>query len=246
MIFGPGAVPGFGVLPVLRRLSVLGGVALLVSGCSTVGPAGDATFAPLPGISEVRPPEDYRIGPLDELKVTVFQEPDLSLEALTVDASGNILLPLVGQMRASGNTSTELSSQIAERLAVSYLVDPQVSVIVTRSTSQRVTVEGQVKKPGVFDLPGQTSLLQAVAMAEGPTDVARLSQVLVFRQIGEQRYAARFDLDDIREGKAPDPEILGNDVVVLNFSGFKGAYRDVLKLLPAMAGVFVAISNRRR
>src|SRR3546814_3916383 len=79
---------------------------------------------------------------------------DLSLEEVPVDASGNILFPLIGQVSVSGKTSTELSNAIAERLGERYLVDPQVSTIVSTSASQNVTVEGAVNKPGVFPLQG--------------------------------------------------------------------------------------------
>src|SRR3546814_5911312 len=92
-----------------------------------------------------------------------------ALPILPVDASGNILFPLSGQVSVSGKTSTELSNAIAERLGERYLVDPQVSTIVSTSASQNVTVEGAVNKPGVFPLQGPTTLLQAMALSEGPT-----------------------------------------------------------------------------
>src|SRR3546814_6395808 len=93
------------------------------------------------------------------------------------DASGNILFPLIGQVSFPGKTSTELSNAIAQRLGERYLVDPQVSTIVSTSASQNVTVEGAVKKPGVFPLQGPTTLLQAMAFSEGPTQTAKLGEI---------------------------------------------------------------------
>ena len=185
---------------------------------------------------------DYRVGPLDRLTLNVFQEPDLSLKQVQVDASGNLLLPLVGQLRVAGKTTAEVSAEIADRLR-RFLVDPQVSVIVDSSTSQKVTVEGEVREPGVFELQGRTTLLQAMAMAKGPTNVSRLNEVIVFRNIGEQRYAAVFDLKEIRRGEADDPQILGNDVVVVGRSTAKSIFRDTLTVLPAITNIFFAINR---
>lgn len=218
--------------------SALGGCA---SGSSAV--AGNAAYDIIPAANDDARPLDYRIGPLDVLRVTVFQEPDLSLDGVPVDASGNILYPLIGNVAASGKTSSELSFDIAQRLEERFLVDPQVSIIVKESATQNVTVEGQVTKPGVFPITGSTTLLQAMAYAEGPTRIARLNDVTVFRRKGGQMFAASFDLQAIRGNMAPNPQILGGDIVVVGFSATKSAYRDALQLMPALAGVFVALTQ---
>src|SRR3546814_3355675 len=87
--------------------------------------------------------------------------------------------------------------------------------MVSTSASQNVTVAGAVKKPGVFPLPGPTTLLQAMAFSEGPTQTAKLGEIIVFRRKGDGFYAAQFDLDDIRVGRAPNPEILRGDILVV-------------------------------
>ena len=177
-----------------------------LNGCSTTNlPKGQAAYDIVPAPSSVARAEEYRIGPLDVLKITVFQEEDLSLEEVPVDASGNILFPLIGRVDVTGKTSTELADDIAERLGTRYLVDPQVTVIVSRSASQKVTVEGAVTKPGVFEIEGPTTLLQAMALAEGPKQTARLSEVIVFRTKADGVYAAQFNLEDIRKGRQPNP-----------------------------------------
>ncbi|WP_170935381.1 polysaccharide biosynthesis/export family protein [Sphingopyxis indica] len=204
---------------------------------------GQEAYDIVPAPSEKTAPAEYRIGPLDVLKITVFQEPDLSLEEVPVDASGNILFPLIGQVAVAGKTSTELSSSIAERLGERYLVDPQVSTIVSTSASQNVTVEGAVQKPGVFPLQGPTTLLQAMAMAEGPTQTAKLGEIIVFRRKEDGVYAAQFNLDDIRKGRAANPEILGSDIVVVGNSFAKQLFRDFVALSPVLATVFVRLDG---
>ncbi|WP_171005187.1 polysaccharide biosynthesis/export family protein [Sphingopyxis sp. 2PD] len=187
--------------------------------------------------------DEYRIGPLDELAITVFQEEDLSLEKVPVDASGNVLFPLIGLVEAAGKTSRELSLEIANKLAARYLVDPQVLVNVSKSASQIVTVEGQVTRPGRFEIQGQATLLTAIASAQGPTQTAKLDEVLIFRTINDQRYAARFDLQAIRQGWQPDPVIKGNDIVVVGVSNAKSVYRDILSALPGLGSIFIALQS---
>src|SRR4051794_35690126 len=87
---------------------------------------------------------DYRIGALDSLDVSVYQEPDLSAKALQVDASGQIALPLVGTVQATGKTAAELSKELEQVLGAKYLRNPQVTVTVAASVSQKVSVQGEV------------------------------------------------------------------------------------------------------
>lgn len=180
-------------------------------------------------------PAQYRIGVGDKLDVRVFQVEDLSFEELVVDTSGNIQLPLIGAVRGAGRTAGEMSSDIAERLAARYLRDPQVTVTIKEAASQKITVDGAVTKPGVYEMRGSTSLLQAVAMAEGPTRVADLTKVAVFRSVDGRRSVAVFDLSAIRQGRASDPQVLGDDVIVVDTSRLNSALREVVAAIPAFA-----------
>ena len=106
-------------------------------------------------------------------------------------------------------------------------------MFVNNSASQFVTVEGSVTEPGRYELPrGRASLLEVIALAKSPTRIAKLDEVLVFREIGGQRYGAVFDLNDVRQGRADDPQLRGGDVVVVGFSQLKGAFRDFLTTAP--------------
>lgn len=181
------------------------------------------------------PSTEYRIGVGDKLDVRVFQVADLSFEELVVDTSGNINLPLIGAVRSAGRTAGEMSTDIASRLAAQYLRDPQVTVTVKEAASQKITVDGAVTKPGVYEMRGSTSLLQAVAMAEGPTRVADLTKVAVFRSIDGRRSVAVFDLSAIRQGRASDPQVYGDDVIVVDTSRLSSALREVIGALPAVS-----------
>lgn len=178
---------------------------------------------------------EYRIGVGDKLNVRVFQVPDLSFAELVVDTSGNIQMPLIGAVQSAGRTSSDLSSDIERRLSARYLQDPQVTITVSEAASQKITVDGAVTKPGVYEMRGSTTLLQAVAMAEGPSGTADLTKVAVFRTVAGQRSVALFDLAAIRQGRADDPEVLGDDVIVVDTSRLSVATRSILGAIPALA-----------
>ncbi len=221
-------------------------IAMMVSGCGSGSLAGtslprgagaySAFGAPAQTQAQTQA-RDYRIGPLDTVSVTVYQEPEMSVEAAQIDAAGNVSLPLIGSISASGLTAAELSGRIAEQLSTRYLRDPQVTVAVTGSVSQRVVVQGEVNQAGVYDIRGRTTLLEALALARGETRVAALREVVVFRNVEGQRMGAMFDVASIRRGEAADPEIMGNDVVVVGYSQARSMWRDILQAAPLL-GVF--------
>lgn len=215
-------------------------LALMLSACGgSRMNLSEMTSAQSADIGAVQPASsvqtEYRIGVGDKLNVRVFQVPDLSFDNLVTDTSGNIQLPLIGAVRSAGRTAGELSADIAGRLAAQYLRDPQVTVTVTEAASQKITVDGAVTKPGVYEMRGSTSLLQAVAMAEGPTAVADLTKVAVFRTINGQRSVALFDLAAIRQGRADDPQILGEDIIVVDTSRLNRAMREIVTAIPALS-----------
>lgn len=178
---------------------------------------------------------DYRLGVGDKISIRVFQVADLSFDNLVIDRSGNVQMPLIGAVRGAGRTPAEMSAEVAERLSAQYLRDPQVTVTVTEAAMQKITVDGAVMKPGVYEMNGTTSLLQAVAMAEGPTRIADLTKVALFRTIDGRRSVALFDLAAIRQGRASDPQVLGDDVIVVDASRLNSALRDVVGAVPALA-----------
>lgn len=183
-----------------------------------------------PGPAPIQQSE-YIIGPQDKLDVNVFQVADLSKQVV-VESSGTILLPLIGQVRATGRTVKALSDDIAEKLSEKYVKDPLVTVTVTESASQKVTVDGAVTQPGIYPISGNTTLTQAVALARGTNEDANTRQVAIFRNEGDKRLAALFDLSAIRSGKMPDPQVQANDVIVVDTAGGRRLLRSLGTLVP--------------
>jgi polysaccharide export outer membrane protein len=188
----------------------------------------------LPVGQAAAPAEDYRIGETDLLKVSVFRVPELSFDEIRVDASGNIQMPLIGTVQAAGLTPSELSASLTTQLGARYLRNPQITVTVIEAASQKITIDGAVTQPGVYEMRGRTTLLQAVAMARGPTGSADLSSVAVFRTIDGQRMVAVFDLGAIRNGAAEDPVVLGEDVIVVDTSTLNAGLRAAISAAPVL------------
>lgn len=226
--------------------SALAAVAALtgLAGCASTDtrnlPRGEAAYATIPAIDPKVVPEEYVIGAFDEIDVSVFREPDVSLRNVSVDASGRVTMPLIGAVQAAGRTAAELSRDIEVRLGGKYLVDPQVTVAVNTSATQQVTVEGSVNVPGVYGVKGQVSLLDALAMARGPSRTASLNRTIVFRQVDGKRAAAVFDINEIRRGAMPDPTLLAGDRVVVTNSRTKSAFLDIITATPAI-GLFTLL-----
>lgn len=178
----------------------------------------------------------YRIGATDVISVTVFREPEISLQNVVVDSSGGFQMPLLGRVEASGRTAEELSTNLTRQLD-RYIVSPSVAVNVITAASQRIVVEGAVNDPGIYQYSGETTLSGALALADGPTRVARLNQIAIFRSDGTERTVAVFDLSEIRAGRAPDPRLQPGDRIVVGFSGLRQAWQDFLQAVP-LIGVF--------
>ena len=213
---------------------------LLLAGC--VGTRG----GPIPyNVSSFGQPDsettqivepDYKLAPLDTVRVSVFQVKDLSGD-FEVDLLGNISMPLIGNVKAVDLTATELDSVISAKLGEKYLRDPDVSVALKSSTRRNVTVDGAVGAPGMYPINGPTTLMQAISMARGVTQDANPHRVAIFRQIDGKRQAAAFDLTSIRKGKMEDPKVYRGDIIIVDGSSIKQIQNQILMTLPII-GMF--------
>jgi polysaccharide export outer membrane protein len=128
-------------------------------------------------------PEDYRIGPEDMLQISVWKNDAVS-RAVPVRPDGKISLPLLNDVQAAGLTALELREVLTKQLAA-YMPSPEVSVIVTDVRSFKVSVIGEVPKPGRYELKSWTTVLDVLALAGGFTQFASRSRILVLRPEGK-------------------------------------------------------------
>jgi polysaccharide export outer membrane protein len=146
------------------------------------------------------------IGDNDVLAISVWKEPDIS-RAVSVRSDGKISLPLIGELQASGQTPRQLEEEITKSLQ-NYISEPQVTVIVTESKSQRVNIMGMVAKPGAYVLTRPTTVLDAIATAGGFKDFAKKKSIYVLRQAPDgTQQRIPFNYNEVIKGKNPEQNI---------------------------------------
>ena len=138
---------------------------------------------------------DYRLGPGDRVSIKVFGQQDISGE-FDISATGQLSLPLIGQVGAATHTVTELQQIITNKLAEKYIVNPQVAIQVTNY--RPFFILGQVNKPGSYPYQAGLNVRQAVAISGGYTRRAREEPVRIIR-VGPDGHEQRIESD----GSAP-------------------------------------------
>ena len=225
-------------------LAVIAVVALL-GGCASAGPSplpeGAAAYSVIPEKVDTGDQLEL-IQPGDRLTIRVFGEPELTGDNYYVDSNGYVQVPLVGEVIAAGQSARALSLELQRRLGARFVRDPSVTVALTERLQATFTVEGDVNSPGTFTVSPTSTLLSAMAQAKSPTKTALTHDVIVFRTVNGQRAGGRFDLVAIRRGRAPDPQILAGDTVVVVNSAAKSAWRDALAALPLL-NTFILLRN---
>ena len=163
-----------------------------------------------------RSDDAYVIGANDVLAINVWKEPDVT-RSVPVRSDGKISLPLAGELQAAGQTPRQLEQEITKRLQ-SYISDPEVTVIVTESRSQKINILGMVARPGTYLLSGSTTVLDAISMAGGFKDFAKKKSIYVLRASpdGTQKRIP-FNYKEVIKGSNPEQNVklLPGDTVVV-------------------------------
>jgi polysaccharide export outer membrane protein len=156
---------------------------LLMTGAALVLAADDAKPPAIKTSGEA----EYRLGAEDVIEVFVWKEPELST-TVVVRPDGRSSLPLANELDASGKTAVELQEEITARLS-KYAIQPVVNVMVKQVNSLKISVLGEVRRPDVYKIKNRVTVLDALAMAGGFTDLARPNKVIVLRNTpgGPQR-----------------------------------------------------------
>lgn len=166
---------------------------------------------------------DYRLQPEDVLQITVYEQPDLDTIA-RISSTGEIAFPLLGKIKAAGLTVSELKDKIEKLLAEDYLVEPQVLIFIEKYHLKQVSVLGAVQKPGKYDMytERETTVLEAIAMAEGFSDVANVNGTRIIRnEEGQERTIPVKVTDITKKGmKEKDIFLKPGDIVFVPESFF--------------------------
>jgi polysaccharide export outer membrane protein len=130
--------------------------------------------------------QDYMLGNGDILDIEVYEHPDLKT-TVRISGNGMITLPLIGQVEAANSTVKELSKKVETILADGYVVDPQVNIFIKEFRSQKATILGEVKSPGLYEMEGYTSLLELISTAGGLTENASIEVVIHRKELANQK-----------------------------------------------------------
>jgi polysaccharide biosynthesis/export protein len=181
---------------------------------------------PLNSLAGLRP--DYKIAPNDLIEIEVYGVPDLK-RTVRVNSSGSVNLALVGVVPLLGLTAQQAEAEIARRYGDKYLQNPQVSLFIKEFTTQRITIEGAVGRPGIYPITGNLTMLLALALAGGGAQYANLDEIMLYRTNPDGvREKSMHNLDKIRSGEAPDVALLSEDIIVVPRSGVRTFLRDSL------------------
>ncbi len=164
--------------------------------------------------------QDYVVGERDVLRITVYDNPDLTTVA-RVSGEGTISFPLIGEIKVSGLTIPQIASRLSELLAGGYIVNPHVIVFIEEFRSKKATVIGEVAKPGLYELPGQTTFLELLSRAGGLTKDAG-DKALIKRKMSQGEQSFTIDLKRlIDKGDASiDMLLQDGDSIYIQKAGF--------------------------
>lgn len=148
--------------------------------------------------SHPAPAQDYLLGGGDVVAISVYEQPDMET-TVRISGDGMISLPLLGRVSAENLSVKQLETKIARLLADGYIVDPQVHVFVKEFRSRKVTILGEVISPGVYEIQGETSILELISQANGLTENAAYQAIIQ----GRKTPVTVVDLAQLmKEGKA--------------------------------------------
>jgi len=190
-------------------------IAALIMGALAFTPSGLAqtTNAPKPNPEGEAKPHVLREG--DKLDLKVYREPDLDVTQ-TIDKQGMINLQLVGPVKMEGLTVAEARQKIHDLYAKDYLVNPSISLELVDMVKERITILGEVMKPGPIEIPADTSLnlLEAISMAGGYTRMGSPSKITVMRMVNGQPTVYKLNADAMIKDRNVKPfELQPKDVV---------------------------------
>jgi len=212
---------------IVQRLSLIGGMAMLVVGCAAqpgaqLPPAGFVGGASVGGQAAQ---EDYVIGPLDELTVFVWRNPELGTK-VQVRPDGKITTPLISDLVAAGKTPAMLAGDITRQLAT-YIEDPRVSVIVDSfqgTFSQQVRIVGQAARPAALPYRADMTLLDAMIAVGGLTEYAAGNRARLIRHDkasgAQQEYSLRITNLLDRGDTSANVRLEPGDVIIIPESLF--------------------------
>ena len=164
---------------------------------------------------------DYVLAAGDTLDLMVYKEPDLSMRS-KIARDGRVQLPLLGEVAVGGMTVRQAQDHIKKLLNADYLVDPQVYLNIASYTQRKITLIGQVVRPGSYELQGNESLgiLEAIGMAGGFTRIADSKNVTVKRIAGGKTETIKVNTKRLEDPRGGSFQVLPGDIITVGESWY--------------------------
>ena len=164
---------------------------------------------------------DYILAPGDTLDLMVYREPDLGMRS-KIARDGRVQLPLLGEVKVAGMSVRDAQEHIRKLYDADYLVDPQIYLNIASYTQRKITVIGQVSRPGSYELQGNESLgiLEAIGMAGGFTRIADTKNVVVKRRTGEKVETIKVNTKRLESPEGGSFQVLPGDILTVGESWY--------------------------
>ncbi len=187
-------------------------LACLVSACATSGVPQLPATSPK---NEAEASQDYILGAEDSVEVQVWKNPDLS-RTVTIRPDGKISLPLVGDVQAAGQTPTQLTEAVTEKLKAYYKEPAQVTVIVHQVNSYAIYVLGEVRNQGKHLVRSGTTFLQTISLVGGFTTFASMNKITLRRKDHEgKEVSTLIRYKDVLAGQQPNVALKAGDILII-------------------------------
>jgi polysaccharide biosynthesis/export protein len=161
-------------------------------------------------------PDDYQIGAGDNLQVSVWKEPDVTVPSVVVRSDGKITVPLIKEVEVAGLTPRQAEKVITDGLS-KFITDANVTVVVAAIHSKKVYIIGAVKKEGTLPYMYGMSVMQALSEAGGLTDYAKRKKIYILRTENSRDYRLEFNYDEVVRGERMEQNVMlipGDTVVI--------------------------------
>lgn len=214
---------------------------VILSGCASLSvPQNDNTEKSTnitQAIPSVEPTAITQYTDLDVFKVGDLAEITVyNVESLTgtyiVNRGGDVDFPLIGKTKVAGLSTMDLQEILTQSYGAQYLQNPNISVKIDPKKLGKIIVDGAVNKPGVFEVFDIVNLTEAIALAGGLTVDAKKKEIYLIREVDGKRQVRTANLNEIRKLAGLDPEIYPNDIIFVEESSGRVAFREFLRTVP--------------
>jgi polysaccharide export outer membrane protein len=173
----------------------------------------------------------YRIRPGDEVNIVVRRHANFDTTA-TVSLQGNIIVPLIGKIQASGKTKQQLKRVLKRKLSIYIKGNVTLMIVIRRTSREQVSVLGRVGHPNIYQIPDTISIFKMLAIAGGPTADAKITKVRIYHKYGKHKYHVLNLKHYLKRQEVQEaPKVYPGDIIYVPVKRFTFTIRDILRIV---------------